>query len=227
MEKQEVLKALKELREKSKKRKFSQAVDLLINFKGLDLKKPDHKIDLYLQLPNKKQKPVRIAAIVDDQLAKQAKETFDTVILKQDIDKYKNNKKLQKDLANNHDFFVAQTELMVPIASTFGKTLGARGKMPNPKAGCVFPGTALLQPIKERLQKTVRLQTKDELSVKLSIGDESMSDEQLAENIILIYNTILPKLPQEKNNLRYLAVKLTMGQLIKIGDKNVAQGKSR
>jgi len=227
MEKQDILKALKELREKIKKRNFSQSIDILINLRGLDLKKPDHKLDFFLQLPHKKGKIVKIAAIVDDQLAKQAKENFDTVILKNELDKYKNNKKLQKKLANDHDFFVAQAELMVPTASTFGKVLGARGKMPSPKAGCVVPGTALLAPLKERLQYTVRLQTKNETSVKVSVGTESMSDDQIADNILAVYNNILLKLPQEKNNLRYVAIKTTMSPLFKIGEKNVIQSKSR
>ena len=227
MEKQEVIKALKELREKSKKRKFTQSIDLLVNFKGLDLKKPEHKIDFYLQLPKPRSKPVKFAAFVDDQLAKQARETFDTVIMKNDIENYKNQKKMQRELAINHDFFIAQADLMIPIASTFGKVLGARGKMPSPKAGCVVPGTAVLAPIKERLQKTIRLQTKNELSIKVSVGDESMNDEDIAENIILIYNNLLIKLPQEKNNLRYVAIKTTMSPLIKIGEKNVSQSKSR
>ena len=90
-----------------------------------------------------------------------------------------------------------------------------------------FSRNCIIAADKRKIAEDSKIADKDELSVKVSIGDESMSDEQLAENIILIYNTILPKLPQEKNNLRYLAVKLTMGQLIKIGDKNVAQGKSR
>ena len=217
MEKQDILKTLKDLRERSPKRKFSQSVDLLINLQNLDLKKPEHKVDLYLQLPHPIGKKRKICGIVDSQLAPQARKFFDTVILKEDFPKWQNNKKEQRNLSNSHDFFVAQVELMAQTAATFGKVLGARGKMPNPKAGCVIPSNVPnLEPLVNKLQATIRLQTKSELSVKTSVGTDSMKDDELADNILAAYNTLLSKLPQDRNNIKYTGVKLTMGPLFKI-----------
>src|SRR3989338_4654590 len=157
MEKQEVLKAIKELREKSSKKKFSQSVDLIINLQNLDLK---------------------------------AKGVFDQVIMKEEFPKWVNNKKEQKRLAGSYDSFVGQVEIMAQVAATFGKVLGARGKMPNPKAGCVVPGNAAsLEPLAAKLQNTIRLQTKNETSVKASIGNESMKDDDLTDNVLAAYNT--------------------------------------
>src|SRR3989344_7185156 len=147
MEKSQILKALKELREKSPKRKFSQSIDVLINLKNLDLKKPEHKLDLYLQLPRQVEKKKKICIFVDSQLALKAEKVCDTVIQKQDFEKWK-DKKLQRELANNHDYFMSQVEVMAQVASVFGKILGSRGKMPNPKAGCVVPGNIpTLEPV--------------------------------------------------------------------------------
>lgn len=217
MDKQEVFKALKELREKSPKRNFSQSLDLHMNFKYLDLKKPEHKIDLFMQLPHGIGKKLKLAAFVDQQMFKQAKELFDTVILKEDFARWNNAKKEQKKLAASHDYFVSQVEVMAPLAATFGKILGARGKMPNPKAGCVIPGTASLEPIVKRLQNSIRLQTKNETTVKASVGNDKMSDEDLADNVLAVYNTVLSKLPQEKNNIKFVAIKFTMSPLYKFG----------
>ncbi|MBS3152163.1 50S ribosomal protein L1 [Candidatus Woesearchaeota archaeon] len=220
MEKQEVLKSIKELREKSPKKNFSQSVDLVINLQNLDLKKPEHKVDLYLQLPHPRGKKLKLCAFVDAQLAQKAKGVFDNVVTKDEFAKWINNKKEQKKLANSNDFFVAQVEIMAQVAVTFGKVLGARGKMPNPKAGCVVPGSiSNLEPIANKLQNTVKLQTKNETSVKTSIGIESMKDEDLADNVLAVYNTLLSKLPQEKNNIKYTAIKFTMGPIIKIGEQ--------
>ena len=220
MEKQEVLKSIKELREKSPKKNFSQSVDLVINLQNLDLKKPEHKVDLYLQLPPPTSKKLKLCAFVDAQLAQKAKGVFDNVVTKDEFAKWINNKKEQKKLANSNDFFVAQVEIMAQVAVTFGKVLGARGKMPNPKAGCVVPGSiSNLEPIANKLQNTVKLQTKNETSVKTSIGIESMKDEDLADNVLAVYNTLLSKLPQEKNNIKYTAIKFTMGPIIKIGEQ--------
>ncbi len=217
MEKKLILNILKELREKSPKKKFSQTVDLLINLKNLDLKKPDHKIDIYMQLPSGIGKKRSVCAFVDAQLEAKAKEACDAVILKSEFENYKNNKKAQRILAESHDFFISQVDTISQVASVFGKVLGSRGKMPSPKAGCVVPGAATsLEPIVKKLQLTVRLQTKNELSVKIPVGTENMKDEELAGNILAVYNTLLPALPQDKNNIRYFAVKFTMGPLFKI-----------
>lgn len=220
MEKGLILKTLKELREKSPKRNFPQSVDLLINLKSLDLKKPEHKIDLYSQLPHNVGKKKKICAFVDAQLAQKAEKICDTVVTKSNFDKWKDNKKEQRKLANSHDFFISQLEVMSQVATIFGKVLGARGKMPNPKAGCVIPGSIpALEPVIQKLQTTARLQTKNELSVKTQVGTESMKDDEIADNILFIYNLILSKLPQEKNNLRYLSIKFTMGPLFKIEEE--------
>ena len=116
---------------------------------------------------------------------------------------------------------------MVPVAATFGKILGARGKMPSPKAGCVIPGATNLEPIVTRLQNTIRLQTKNKLSLKATIGTEKMDDSEIADNVLAAYNNVLPKLPQEKNNVRYVALKLTMSPLVKINTEEKSEKKKK
>ncbi len=217
MEKKLILNILKQLREKSPKRKFSQTIDLLVNLKNLDLKKPDHKVDTYIQLPSGTGKKKKICAFVDAQLEAKAKGICDTVITKQEFENYKRNKKSQRMLAESHDFFISQVEVISQVASTFGKVLGSRGKMPSPKAGCVVPGAVQsLEPIVKKLQSTARLQTKNELSIKVPVGNENMKDEEIAENVIAVYNALIPILPQDKNNIKYFALKFTMGPLLKI-----------
>lgn len=211
MEKTQLLHVLKEVREKSPKRKFSQTVDLIFNLQGLDLKKPEQKVDFYINLPHNRGKKTRACALFDVTLANQAKGLFDQVISKEEFPKWAGKKKEQKKLAESCDYFVAQVDLMSQIAQTFGKVLGPKGKMPNPKAGCVVPGTAQLQPLITRLATLVRIQTKNDLSVKVPVGMDNMKDEDLADNVLAVYNTLLTKLPQEKNNVKNVLVKFTMG----------------
>ena len=218
MEKQQLLTLLKEIREKSPKRKFTQNFDLIFNLQGLDIKKPDQKVDFYLNLPHNRGKKVRACGFVDAQLAAQSKQVFDTTIPKDEFSKWANKKKEQKKLADDHDYFIAQVDLMSQVAATFGKTLGPKGKMPSPKAGGVVPATAQLAPLVARLQTLARVQTKNDLSVKLPIGLDTLKDEDIADNILAVYNTLLTKLPQEKNNLKNVMLKLTMGQPYKIED---------
>ncbi|MBI2670498.1 50S ribosomal protein L1 [Candidatus Woesearchaeota archaeon] len=210
MDKSAFLNSIKKLKEVSPKREFTQSIDLIVNLKAIDLKKPEHKVDIFITLPYSKGKPVKICGLVGNELATQSKTVLDKTITNEEFKKY-NEKKTIKKLASEFDFFVAQANLMAQIATVFGKTLGPRGKMPNPKAGCVVPGTAQLMPLKEKLQKTIHLQTKNEASIKASIGVEAMNDSDLSENAFSAVNSIIHVLPQEQSNIKSVILKTTMG----------------
>ena len=51
MNKKEVLQALEQARKTSKKRKFDQTFEFIINFRGVDFKKVENRIDLEVKLP--------------------------------------------------------------------------------------------------------------------------------------------------------------------------------
>lgn len=218
MDKKHFLESIKKLKEISPKKNFTQSIDLIINLKDIDLKKPEQKIDLFHILPHTRGKLVKICGLVGSELATQSRATFDKTVTNDEFSKYSEKKQLKR-LASDFDFFVAQANLMAPLATTFGKTLGPRGKMPNPKAGCVVPGTAQLTPLKERLQKTIHLQTKNEPIIKASIGVESMNEEDLAENAFSAFNSVIQALPQELANLKSVIIKTTMGIPIVVTDQ--------
>ena len=106
---------------------------------------------------------------------------------------------------------------MTEVAKTFGKVFGPRGKMPNPKAGCIVPGTADLRPVVQRLQNVVRVITKNEPSIKICLGYETGKDEDLAENALFIYDSIIHDLPDGKNSIKSIILKFTMGGPYEIG----------
>lgn len=218
MNKEDILKAVKKTREASKKRKFSQTFDLIINLQQLNLKKPEENVNTFIVLPQGKGKKTKVCALIGKELATQAKEVCDKAILKDEFTKYTEKKKLRK-LAQEYDYFVAQANLMVDIAKFFGKVFGPKGKMPNPKAGCIVPPKIDLKIIYNKLQKTVRLQTKNEQAIKCPVGTEDMKDEQIEENILTVYNAVLHSLPKEKQNIQTVMLKLTMGSRITIGEK--------
>ena len=218
MEKSKVLETIKVLREFSKKRNFKQSVDLIINLKEINVKKQDSQIDQYTVLPHPRKKKLKICALVGSELAESAK-VFDEIVVQQDFPKYQANPELINALTKKFDVFVAQANIMTQIATTFGRTLGPKGLMPNPKAGCVVAPGANLNVISAKLQKTVRLQAKKEPIIKVSIGSEDMGDEDLAENILSVYNSLVPSLPQEEGNVKNVLLKTTMSPAIKIGEK--------
>ena len=216
MKKDEVLKVIKELKEKSFKRNFKQTYDLIITLTKLDLKKPDNQLDFFQTLHFTKGKDVRICAFVGPELASQAKETCKTTILVDDFDKYAKDKKAIKKLANEHDFFIAQATVMPKVAQAFGRVLGPRGKMPNPKAGCVVPPNANLKPLAAKLQKTARILAKTSLMVQTAVGIEDMKDEEVVDNIMTVYDGVLHHLPGGRSNIKHVLLKLTMGKPVKL-----------
>ncbi len=217
MENKEVLDALSNLRQKSKKRNFTQTVDLILNLKQINIKNPDEKVDLFLQLPNPRTKKLKICALVDEELAAEAKKHCEHVILKHEFKAMAQDKPKLRKITKDCDFFITQPHVMPDVATAFGKILGPKGKMPNPKAGCIIPPKADLKDIVDKLKNTVKVATKTEPIVKCAIGDEKMTDDQLIQNIMHVYNTVLTRLPQHENNLKSVLLKFTMGSPVEVG----------
>lgn len=213
MDKKSIIKALSQARESAKKRNFAQSVELVVNFKGLDLKKPDHQMDFFMQIKHP-YKPKKVCGLIGPELSEAGKD-LTKVILADSFEDFK-DKKAVKKLAREYDFFVAQANLMPKVAQTFGRYFGPVNKMPNPKAGCVVPPNANLAQVQERLDKTVRILVKTIPMFMIGVGKESAKDEDMAEDILSIYSQIVHHLPAEQQNIKSVYVKLTMGKPVRL-----------
>ena len=218
MQKEELQSALQKAKDFSEKRKFSQTYDLIINLKGLDLKKPEHQIDSFITLPHARGKKIKVCALVGAELIEQAKSVCDFSINSDSFEKYKDKKELKK-LANSYDFFIAQANIMPKVATSFGRVFGPRGKMPNPKSGGVVPPNANLKPLYEKMQRTIRVTNKSAPVIQSAIGTEEMKLSDVTENGMAVYNTIIHALPNEKHNIKDIYVKMTMSKPVKLGEK--------
>lgn len=216
MDKDKFKQALETVLAEKGSKKFDQTVDIIINLKEIDIKKNDQQIDFFLQLPKSKGKLPKICGLVGPELLDESKAHFDHTIEAHDFDQLKGKNNEIKKLAESYDYFVAQATIMPQIASVFGRVLGSRGKMPNPKAGCVMPPKAQLEPVKKRLNNTVRVMAKASTSIKLPLGKESQSVDELVDNAIAIYQGVINHTPQAENNIKNISLKLTMGKPVKV-----------
>ncbi|MBI4451518.1 50S ribosomal protein L1 [Candidatus Woesearchaeota archaeon] len=223
MDKKQFEQALALCRQHSPKRKFAQSVELIINLKELDLKKQENQLDLYVQLPGGIGRKVKVGCLIGPEMLEQAKTACDTYILQDQFVAWAADKKKQKKLAREMDYFIAQATIMPLVAKTFGKVFGPRGKMPNPKAGCVVPPNANLKPLVEKLSKTVRITAKTQLSIKKMIGKENEPDAGIVANASTIYDQVLHHLPQEANNIKNVMLKFTMGPPVIVGEHPVVK----
>lgn len=215
MDRTKIEEALSGLRAEEHKRKFSQTVDLIINLKGLDMKKPEEQLDFYLTLPHGIGRKIKVCALIGPELVEEAK-ACDKVVMESEFDTVAKDKKTIKKLANEYDYFIAQANIMPKIATAFGKVFGPKRKMPNPKAGCVVPPKTVLKPLVDKLQKFIRIYAKEKPIVQCVVGAEAMSDAQLADNVASILDQVIHHLPGEQNNIKSAYLKLTMSKPIKI-----------
>jgi len=206
--KEELKKALAELR-KDKERKFDQTVDLIINLQKFNVKKDS--VNTFINLPHKV-KEKKIAGFLETKNS-----NVETITLAE-FKNYTDKNKL-KNLVKSHDFFIAQASLMPKVATTFGRVLGPAGKMPSPQLGILMNvGDKEIAVLKEKISKSIKIRTK-EASIKMAIGKQSMKDEEIIENTIAVYNTMLKTLPKQNENIKNIAIKFTMTKPIKLNLK--------
>ncbi len=217
MDQKKLVTAIKTLKDTAQKRNFKQGLDLIINLKDLDLKKPEHQLDFFMQVHFGRGKKAKVCALVGPELAEQAKKSCDLTITQEEFPKYAKDKKASKKLAKQYDFFIAQANIMAQVASSFGRTLGPRGKMPNPKAEAVIPPKGNVAAVVEKLHKTTKISAKMQPLVQLSAGSEDVPDNELADNVSYILEQVMQHLPGHQNNIKSVFLKLTMGRAAQIG----------
>jgi len=180
--------ALDELR-KQKERKFDQTVDLIVNLKGIDIRKDN--VNFIAVTPNKV-KDKKVCGFLT------AKNDLVKTITKPDFQRYGKDKAALRKLIKDYDFFIAHASLMPAVATNFGKALGPAGKMPSPQMGIITQETPeVIKPLLERISRSVKIRAK-EPSIKIPVGKTSMEDKDILENINSVYAALVNALPTKK-----------------------------
>jgi len=207
-----IAKALAEARSKTEKRKFNQSIELAVKLREIDFKKPESRINESLELPTPADKEVKVAVIAGGDLATRARAGgADIVIGREDLDKLGREKKEARKLAQKYDFFIAEAPLMPQVGKTLGQMLGPRGKMPTP-----VPPTAPIDDVIRRHRRNIRLRMKDQQVIQCKVGTEDMADDALIQNIQTVLSRLETKLEKGPKNISSIAIKATMGPLVKI-----------
>jgi len=200
---------VKQVKTSTKERKFKQAVELIINFKDIDVKK-GFAINEVVQLP-KTSSPATVCIIAGGEMGQKAKAAnADIVIGEEELNKFATNKRESRKFINKYDFFLADTQVMPTVGKSLGQLLGPRGKMPTP-----VPFNADIVAFLARFRTSIKVRTRASLSVSCKIGDESMEDADLAINANAVLNAIEKKLPNGEKNIKKIMIKTTMGKPIK------------
>jgi len=200
---------VKKIKTEAKQRKFTQAIELIINFKDIDVKK-GFAINEVVQLP-KTSSPALVCVIATGDMSLKAKKAnADAVIGTSELEKFGADKRESRKFINKYDFFLADTKVMPLVGKTLGQFLGPRGKMPTP-----VPFDAPIESFLQRFRASIKVRTRASLSISCKIGDESMTDEDLAINAHAVLNAIEKKLPNGERNIKRIMLKTSMGKPLK------------
>lgn len=212
MEHEKILTAVKEAMEKSQQRKFSESIDLAINLKNLDMNQPQNRLDEEIILPNGIGKQIKIAVFAKGETAQRAKSAgADYVFDPEEINILGEDKSRAKNLAEEINFFIAESAYMPLIGKTLGQVLGPRGKMPIP----LTPDKDVVQII-NKSKNSIKIRSKDKMTFHISVGRKEMPAEKISENIDTIINRIEHRYERGLYNVRSIFVKTTMGPSVRV-----------
>lgn len=203
--------AVKEAKESSKDRKFTEGIEVAINLKEVDLSDPKNRINEEISLPKGRGRKYKVAVIGTEEMQSKSKEVADYVYGPEDVSKFADDKKEFKKLANDVEFFVAEATLMANIGKSLGQVLGPRSKMPKPLPPGQDPSGLI-----SNLKQTVRARTKDKKTFHVPVGTKEMSDEDVADNIDAVISRLVSRTEKGYNNIASIYVKTTMGKAVRM-----------
>jgi large subunit ribosomal protein L1 len=209
--KEKILETLLKARETTPQRNFRQSIDITINLKELDMRQPQNRVDTRIYLPNGLSKQ-KVLVFASGDLALRARRAgADEVIEPAELNELASDRKAAKKRLKEYDIFIAEAPLMPTVGRVAGPILGPKGKMPIP-----VPPQAPIDPILERERRVVILRSRNRPFVKCKIGEESMTNEEVAGNIEALITNLINALKRGINNISSIYVKLTMGPAVQL-----------
>lgn len=197
-----------QLAQKASISKFDGSIDVAIKL-NLDTTKVEQQLRGSISLPNGNGKVVRILAIDDSITAEQAKEAgvdfFGGADIIQDVEK----------MINKIDLIIT-TPKMMPQLARFGKVLGPRGLMPNPKTGTVT--TDMVKTITEFKKGRTEYRTDTYGNIHMCVGKVSTPANEIVENIEALIQLIKSRRPSTVKGtyIQNISVAPTMGPGVKV-----------
>lgn len=201
--------AVEKAKKEAPERNFTEAIDLVLNFRDLDLSDASNRFNEDVKLPYQADEDVKIA-VIGDTLVKNA-DNADKEIDEDELEEYFDDPSKAKDLAEEMSFIIAEAPLMPEIGQQLGQVFGPRNMMPDPMP----PGSDPTEKI-ESLRNTITVRLKEEPLLQLKVGNVDQDEENVARNANAVYEFIEQQLPQGSNNIKSVLVKTTMGPTVEV-----------
>ncbi len=192
--------------------KFDPTIEVAMNL-NLDVKKADQQLRGAIVLPKGTGKDVKVLVIAKGENAKEAKDAGADYV--GDVDLLE---KIEKENWFDFDTMIATPDMM-PVLGKYGKLLGPKGLLPNPKTGTVT--TNIAKAVADAKAGKVEYRTDSYGNIHGIIGKASFKEEDLLENLNAFVRTILRAKPTAVKGtyVKSIAISATMSPSIKI-DQN-------
>lgn len=198
-----------ELAKKASFEKFDTTFRLALSL-NLDPKHADQNIRGSIVLPSGTGKTKKVLAVVDGDNADKAKKAgADHIGGEEILEKIKNDNWFDFDV-------IVTTPTLMPKFAKYGKLLGTKGLMPNPKLGTV---TSRVDVAIENIKKgSVEYKVDSGGVVNLIFGKKSFNTNDLVQNYNEILNTIKSVRPNSVKGdyIKTIFISTTMGPGLKI-----------
>ncbi len=189
--------------------KFDTTFNLSMNL-NLNTAHADQQLRGSLVLPNGTGKTSKVLVVADHDIHEEAKAAnADFVGGIEMMEKIKNENWYEFD-------FIVTTPSFMPQLAKYGKLLGPKGLMPNPKLGTV---TTNIEKVVSDIKKgQVEYRTDKEGIVSIGFGKKSFTDAQLEENFKSLYDIVKSLRPAAVKGtyIQSVSISTTMGPGIKV-----------
>jgi large subunit ribosomal protein L1 len=190
---------------------FDATIDVAVRL-GVDPRKADQMVRGSVTLPHGTGKSVRVAVFAEGAAATAAEEAGADIVGSDTI--------IEMIEAGNLDFdaVIATPDQMGKIGR-YGKVLGPRGLMPNPKSGTVTTDVATA--VSEVKAGKIEYRTDRQGNVHLVVGKGSFDARQLVENYAAVLDELMRQRPAAAKGryLRSITVSATQGPAIRIDNQ--------
>merc|ERR1711920_644742 len=188
-----------------KKRKFTETIDLQIGLKNYDPQK-DKRFSGTIKLKHIPRPKFSVCIFGDQQHCDEAKAKGIPYMSAEDLKKLNKDKKKVKKLAKKYDAFMASESLIKQIPRLLGPGLNKAGKFPS-----LLTHSYDIEAKINDLKSTIKFQMKKVLCLNVAVGNVTMNEDQLVQNIHLAINFLVSLLKKHWQNVRSLYIKSSMG----------------
>ena len=201
-----------DLVKKNSTTKFDESVDVSLRINLKQSKGGDLSLRTTVNLPNGSGKKNKIAVLCESDKIDEAKKSGAEVVGSDDL--------IEKIAAGKLDFTkLVWTPAMMAKIGKYGKVLGPKGLMPNPKLGTV--ATDIAKAVKDIKTGLIEIRNDKDGNLAATIGRKSFTSEKLLEN----YNHFIDSVKKEKPDtikgefIRNIFITSTMGISYKVRAK--------